>query len=96
MSSKAVNDATALYELLKKEWNQRTPNLDRCGQLLARLKVALTELQFLPTDHSVSKKELILSRDVLEVGALYSIAKQDIPSFERYLAQLKCYYFDYQ
>jgi len=38
---------------------------------------------------------LILSRDVLEIGALYSIAKRDIPSFERYLAQLKCYYFDY-
>ena len=94
--SKAVNDTTALYELLKKEWSQKSPNLDKCGQLLTRLKVSLTELSFLPTNESVTKKELILSRDILEIGALYSIAKRDIPSFERYLAQLKCYYFDYQ
>ena len=96
MSSKAVNDVSTLYDLLKKEWNHKSPNLEKCGQLLAKLKVGLTELQFLPTDQSVSKRELILSRDVLEIGALYSIAKRDIPSFERYLAQLKCYYFDYQ
>ncbi len=34
--------------------------------------------------------------DVLEIGALWSILKKDIPSFERYMAQLKCYYFDYK
>jgi len=95
MASKAVNDATTLYELLKKEWNNKSPNLDKCGQMLDKLKIVLTQLQFLPTDPSVSKKELILSRDVLEIGALHSIAVRDIPSFERYLAQLKCYYFDY-
>lgn len=94
--SNAVNDAAALYDLLKKEWNQKSPNLDKCGQLLNRLKVSLTELSFLPTNESVTKKELILSRDVLEIGALYSVAKREIPPFERYMAQLKCYYFDYQ
>lgn len=34
--------------------------------------------------------------DILEIGAQWSIASEDIPSFERYMAQLKCYYFDYK
>lgn len=34
--------------------------------------------------------------DVLEIGVQYSIATKDIPSFERYMAQLKCYYLDYK
>jgi len=90
-----MNDTTALYDMLKKEWNQKRPNVEKCGQLLTQLKVSLTGLSFLPTHESVTNKELIISRDVLEIGALHSIAKHDIPSFERYLAQLKTYYFDY-
>lgn len=51
---------------------------------------------FLPTSNtSASKKELILARDILEIGVQWSIDAHDIPSFERYMAQLKCYYFDY-
>lgn len=34
--------------------------------------------------------------DILEIGAQWSIVTEDIPSFERYMAQLKCYYFDYK
>lgn len=34
--------------------------------------------------------------DILEVGVQCSIAMHDIPSFERYMAQLKCYYLDYR
>jgi 26S proteasome regulatory subunit N12 len=33
---------------------------------------------------------------ILEIGAQFSIAVKDIPSFERYMAQLKCYYLDYR
>jgi len=95
MATNAVNDTIALYETLKKEWHQKKPNLDKCGQLLTKLKVSLTGLSFLPTHELASNRELIISRDVLEMGALYSVAKQDIPSFDRYLAQLKAYYFDY-
>ena len=36
------------------------------------------------------------SGDVLEIGVQWSVAKKDIPSFERYISQLKCYYFDYR
>ncbi|CAH2314203.1 26S proteasome non-ATPase regulatory subunit 8 [Pelobates cultripes] len=40
--------------------------------------------------------ECVFAGDVLEIGAQWSILKKDIPSFERYMAQLKCYYFDYK
>jgi len=96
MSSQPMTETTTLYKLLKKEWDQKNPNLNKCGDMLSRLKLSLTQLAFLPTTESATKPELIIARDVLEIGALYSIAIQAIPSFERYLAQLKCYYFDYQ
>lgn len=38
----------------------------------------------------------LLTGDILEIGAQWSILCKDIPSFERYMAQLKCYYFDYK
>ena len=55
------------------------------------------KLSFLPTgDFNASKKELIIARDVLEIAVVYSVVTKDIPAFERYMAQLKCYYFDYK
>jgi len=34
--------------------------------------------------------------DILEIGAQWAIAKKDVEMFERYMAQLKCYYLDYR
>jgi len=92
-----MDNVTALHRELKGEWDKSAPNLRKCGSLLDQLKVALTQLIFLPTgDTSVTKNELIVARDVLEIAVKYSIATKDIPAFERYFAQLKCYYFDYK
>ncbi|XP_022380994.1 26S proteasome non-ATPase regulatory subunit 8 isoform X2 [Enhydra lutris kenyoni] len=63
----------------------------------AVLQLVLLELNFLPTTGTkLTKQQLILARDILEIGAQWSILRKDIPSFERYMAQLKCYYFDYK
>lgn len=43
-----------------------------------------------------SQKELLVARDVLEIGVEYSVATRDIPAFKRYMSQLKCYYNDYK
>jgi len=92
-----INDINSKRQQLMTEWGKKPPNLPKCGELLDQLKVMLTQLKFLPTtSSSCPKQDLIVARDILEVGAFYSIRKQDIVSFERYLAQLKCYYFDYQ
>jgi len=94
----ALQEAQSLRQQLKNDWNSgRCQNLDKCGELLDRLKVALTNLKFLPGSSAEStKEELIIAREVLETGAFWSIAKKDIPSFERYVAQLKCYYLDFK
>lgn len=44
----------------------------------------------------MTKKELVVARDVLEIAVKYSVATKDIAAFERYISQLKCYYFDYK
>lgn len=36
-----------------------------------------------------------MARDILEIAVEYSVHIKDIPAFERYMSQLKCYYFDY-
>lgn len=60
-------------------------------------QLGLTHLMFLPTSNATaSKQDLLLARNILEIGVEWSIAAKDIPAFERYMAQLKCYYFDYK
>lgn len=89
------------YQLLAKEWSARPVNQQKVGAMLSQLKIDLTEITFLPTgedgvDAATLKKDLLTGRDVLEIGALFSVLTKDIPAFERYLSQLKCYYFDYE
>lgn len=49
----------------------------------------------MPTDSKAGANELEVARSVLEIGAEYSVLKKDTQSFERYMSQLKCYYYDY-
>ncbi|CAG9762892.1 unnamed protein product [Ceutorhynchus assimilis] len=91
-----INEVTSLYKQLKAEWTSHK-NLSKCEKLLSELKLELTQLIFLPTSNvSASQQELLLARDVLEIGVQWAIEANNIPAFERYMAQLKCYYFDYQ
>ena len=85
--------------------------MEKCGSVLEKLKICLVKLSFLPNEKGTHTKvhlqcftsitshfnqELVLARDIIEMGALYSIASRDIPAFSRYIAQLKSYYFDYK
>lgn len=87
-------EATGLYQNLSKQFNKKKPDLDKCSDLLKTIKIALTELSFLPADATPNIEEFVLARDVLETGAQLCIMKGDIPGFERYMSQLKCYYLD--
>ncbi|EPY81893.1 26S proteasome non-ATPase regulatory subunit 8 [Camelus ferus] len=84
-------------EQLKGEWNRKSPNLSKCREELGHLELVLWELNFLPTTGTkLAKPQLILAHDILDMGAHWSIQCKDIPSLECYMAQLKCYYFDYK
>lgn len=92
--SEAVKEHTALT----KEWGKGA-KMDRAkvAQHLEKLKLMLTKLSFLPTKNEAANiQELTVSRDTLEVGAQYAVLTEDIPGFERYMAQLQTYYHDYQ
>ncbi|KAK9761954.1 regulatory particle non-ATPase [Basidiobolus ranarum] len=92
----SLSEAKGLYENLRTEFNSPNCNLDKCGELLSKLKIALTELSFLiHGDDKTNQESLLLAREVLEIGAQWSIRVKDVPSFERYIAQLKTYYSDY-
>ncbi|KAL0275494.1 UNVERIFIED_CONTAM: hypothetical protein PYX00_003324 [Menopon gallinae] len=99
----ALKNVISLYENLKTEWSKQEINLDLCENYLNQLKVGLTELMFLPTTNaSASVQELVLARNILEIGAFHSIAigtkdpQLSFDRFERYMVQLKCYYLDYK
>ncbi|KAH7640122.1 regulatory particle non-ATPase 12 [Dermatophagoides farinae] len=93
----ALNDTVALSKMLQSEWERSNHNMEKIESYLSKLKLYLTKLQFLPIElgEQISKQELVVARDILEIGAFFSIETKNIPAFERYMAQLKCYYFDY-
>ncbi|PAA76103.1 hypothetical protein BOX15_Mlig026115g2 [Macrostomum lignano] len=85
------------YELLRKEWERDSCDLNRCGEILKTLKLSLLSNSFLPESQSgASQQELLIARNTLEIGALHAISSENVATFERYLSQLKCYYFDYK
>ncbi len=96
MASVGIEQATTVYQQLESAWTRG--DIGALGQLLPQMKLILLNLSFLPSSsqsENLDKRELIIARNTLEIGALWSIQKQDIPSFQRYVTQLKCYYFDY-
>lgn len=77
------------------EWTrQPTKIIKNIDNLLENLKLTLSQISFQQSD--LSATSLIHCRDVLEIGAFFSIETQRIDSFERYFSQLKVYYFDYK
>lgn len=34
-----LKETAGLYETLKTEWNKKNPNLNKCGEILSKLKV---------------------------------------------------------
>lgn len=76
------------------EWSRPSKNVKNIDNLLENLKLTLSQVSFEQSD--LSATSLIHCRDVLEIGAFFSIETQRIDSFERYFAELKVHYFDYK
>jgi len=96
-----MDQVLAKWDALQKAWNGN--KLDKVGPILDEIKIALTVVSasFLPlATSSASGKDdqqkcLLITREVMEIGAQYSVHKEDIAAFERYMARLKTYYIDY-
>jgi 26S proteasome regulatory subunit N12 len=89
--------ASTLYKQLVKEFDSKNCSLDKCGSLLNRLKIALLDLQFIVAkdDQQPNKENLLLARNVLEIGAFWAVRAKNTSAFERYYAQLQVYHVDY-
>jgi len=96
--------ALKLREDVIKEWNKgKNRDMKRVEIYLEAAKVLLTKLRYLPLSISPEavESDMLVARDILEIGARFSVAKTEstsdpegIKEFERYISQLKHYYFD--
>ncbi|KAF8665818.1 hypothetical protein AX16_000261 [Volvariella volvacea WC 439] len=91
----ASNQLNALYGELRQTFDSRPSDLQRSAALLSQLKVGLIEAGLLPPLGDAHLDDLIIARDILEIGAFVSIRAKDVPSFDRYFAQLQTFYTDY-
>jgi len=81
----------------KTAFEQSSPQLEKCRDMMNKLKLESAKLSFPSStvNSDNEKQQLTLSREILEYGALLSVQLKDIPSFERYFAQVKPYYYDF-
>ncbi|KAF9008904.1 SAC3/GANP/Nin1/mts3/eIF-3 p25 family-domain-containing protein [Cyathus striatus] len=85
----------SLYEDLQRSFYAQPSDLKKSGALLSQLKIGLIEAGLLLPQGDVNFTDLAVARDILEIGAFWSIRSQDIPSFDRYFSQLLTFYTDY-
>ncbi|KII94672.1 hypothetical protein PLICRDRAFT_148736 [Plicaturopsis crispa FD-325 SS-3] len=85
----------AAYQELQRAFNSQPSDLKKCGTLLAQLKIGLIEAGILLPTGNPTPDDLFVARDILEIGAYWSIRTRDVPSFDRYFSQLQTFYTDY-
>ncbi|VDM34152.1 unnamed protein product [Hydatigera taeniaeformis] len=92
-----MEDLVRKFQCLSQEWNKKNHDLAVCQEKLENLTLDLTQFCYMPNRETfASKRELLIARDTLEIGAILSLEKRDMAAFERYMSQLKCYYCDYK
>ncbi|KAF9247170.1 SAC3/GANP/Nin1/mts3/eIF-3 p25 family-domain-containing protein [Melanogaster broomeanus] len=85
-----------LYKELQRAFDARPTDLKKCGSLLAQLKIGLIETGLLIPNGEAGLQDMVVARDILEIGAFWSIRAKDVPSFDRYFSQLQTFYTDYR
>ncbi|KAJ7934453.1 hypothetical protein B0H13DRAFT_2227251 [Mycena leptocephala] len=63
----------------------KTPDLAQCGRLLTQLKVDLLQAGLLLPHEHLNTDDLVVAREILEIGAFWSMRTQDLVSFDRCL-----------
>ncbi|EUD65648.1 26S proteasome regulatory subunit N12 [Plasmodium inui San Antonio 1] len=92
-------DVGELFQIKEDLTQPISCDIDKCKEILNKLKLVLIHLPSLDPLVPIGKKntnELLLARHILEKGVIISIIDRDIKSFSIYMAQLILYYFDYQ
>ncbi|KAJ7936467.1 SAC3/GANP/Nin1/mts3/eIF-3 p25 family-domain-containing protein [Mycena leptocephala] len=85
----------ARYADLRASFTAVPPDLTQCGRLLTQLKVDLLQAGLLIPHEHMNMDDLVVAREILEIGAFWSIRSQDLVSFDHYLSQLQTFYNDF-
>merc|ERR550517_594802 len=85
----ARQELISLHSQLRAEFNSETANQKKCAEILEKLKIGLTQISYIPSAGvPLVKEDLLLGRDVLEMGALFSVSAKDIAEFHTELELL--------
>jgi 26S proteasome regulatory subunit N12 len=95
--SAAQAEAQQLFEAFKNTFYSEPTGVDECLTILPKLKIVVTKFPSLHPlrTEDISPKELLLARETYELATLLSVKAEDIPAFERHIAQTKTLYNDY-
>jgi len=91
-----ASQLATLYKELQRAFDSKPSDLKKCGTLLSQLKIGLIEAGLLLPQGDPNPQDLTIARDILEIGAFWSIRAKDVPSFDRYFSQLWTFYTDYR
>lgn len=64
---------------------------------LTKAKIELTQSGLLmpsPEDATARTTDVVIAREILEVGAFWSLKQRDVESFDRYVGLLRVFYHD--
>lgn len=85
---------SSLHSELIKSFQTSSPDLPSIGKQLSTLKILLTTngLLFPSQESESSPDQLKMARDVLEIGAYWSVRVRDTKAFDRYMDLLRAFY----
>ncbi|WFD33464.1 regulatory particle non-ATPase [Malassezia cuniculi] len=91
-----LRNAHAELQRRKAALEQGSGSIEAVGEQLTALKFMLAERELIyPQGNNPERAEaLAAARDILEIGALWSIRARDLESFDRYWSQLRPFYVD--
>lgn len=92
----AYDKAKTLFDEFKAAFGAEPCDLEKCGALLAQLKLLVFSGGALSAGGGEGAPERQLVRETLELACFLSIRRRDLAGFERHVAQLKMYYSDQQ
>ncbi|KAJ2484044.1 regulatory particle non-ATPase [Coemansia sp. RSA 2320] len=90
----SAQEISNLYSRTRAELDSPKPNHGAVKSQLSQLKVGLVKTAMHNPQVERDLSFQLTKRNILEMGAEFSIKTGDIPAFERYLAQLETYYYD--
>jgi 26S proteasome regulatory subunit N12 len=92
-----MSSLTATRDALVKAYSSSSSSPAAVKSQLTKAKIELTQSGLLvpsPQDATTNTKETVLAREILEIGAFWSLKQKNVESFDRYVGLLRVFYHD--